>query len=70
MALLPFLLGVPAAASSVAPRLPDLGVRETRGVAAFLGVAVETEAPEELAALALSLRLILPKVKLAEPRVY
>jgi hypothetical protein len=67
LAFLPFLLGVPSAASSVAPRLPDFGVRARRGVVAFLGVLTT---PVEAAALSLSLRLILPSVTEALPSVY
>ena len=55
-----------------APRLADLGVAPDFGLPpglapTFLGVK---GAPPELAALALSFRLILPNVTLAEPCVY
>ena len=67
VAFLVLLVGVPSAASEAAARLPDLGVLGVF-VVDFLGVA----GTEELtpAAFAFSLRLILPKMTLAEAGVY
>ena len=67
VAFLPLLLGVPSAASEAAARLPDLGALGVFAVD-FLGVAGAEEVAS--AALALSLRLILPKMTLAEEGVY
>lgn len=68
MAFLERLEGVSAVSLLAELRLPDLGV--ALGLPPALGFLGVAGTPVDPAALALSLRLILPKVTLAEPEVY